>query len=175
MRQKEKSKGMLCDLPNINGNQLEQIVCEEILQFDVESSLINQKLKSLQKQTKQGASATQIALDSVKSQIQEKRVEIDNLIQILSQSEPSGKLYEYTSKKVEKLNQEIFRLKQEEFRLEKEAEVVGGFDQQFDIIYDALKCFARTFETSTTQEKSVFLRSIIEKIVWDGKEIHIFL
>lgn len=172
---KKKSKGMLCDLPNINGNQLDQIVCEEILQFDVEGSLIHQKLKSLQKQTKQGSSATQIALDSVKSQIQEKRAEIDHLIRILSQSEPSGKLYEYTSKKVEELDQEILKLKQEEFHLEKKVELVGGFDQQVDIIYDALKTFARTFETATTQEKRVFLRSIIEKIVWDGKEIHIFL
>lgn len=172
---KKKSKGTLCDLPNINGNQLDKIVCEEILRYDVEGSPINQQIQMMKKQTGSGMSVAQISFDAIQSQIQEKRNGIDNLIRVLSQADSGGKLFEYTAQKVEQLDKEILELKKEAFRLEKEIEEHGNINQQYGIILEALKAFSRTYQISTTQEKRAFLRSIIEKITWDGKEIHIFL
>lgn len=165
----------MCDLPNINGNQLDKIVCEEILKYEDEDSLIGRKLKSLQKQTKGGATLSQIALDTVQTQIQSKKDEIDKLIRILSQSDLRGSLLEYTSQKVDQLDRDILDLKKEAFRLEQEIEIKGSFAQQMDIIYGALRAFSENYHTSTVLEKRVFLRSIIEKVTWDGKDIHIFL
>lgn len=172
---KKKSRGTLCDLPNINGNQLDKIVCEEILKYEDEDSLIGRKLKSLKKQTKGAATSSQIALDTVQTQIQSKKDEIDKLIRILSQSDLRGSLLEYTSQKVDQLDRDILDLKKEAFRLEQEIEIKGSFAQQMDIIYGALRAFSENYHTSTVLEKRVFLRSIIEKVTWDGKDIHIFL
>lgn len=172
---KKKSKGTLCDLPNINGNQLDRIVCEEILKYEDDDSLIGQKLRALSRQTKGGASSSQISLETIRSQIESKKNEIDNLIHILGQSDSDGKLFEYTSQKVDQLDAEILELKKEAFRLEQEIEANTNFAQQTDILYGALKAFSQNFQTSTVLEKRAFLRSIIEKVTWDGKEIHIFL
>lgn len=172
---KKKSKGVQCDIPNINGNKLDQIVCEEILKYDVEGSLIHQKLQSLQKQMTKGGSMSQLALEAVRTKMKEKREEIDGLIRVLGQSSATGKLFAYTSQRVEELDQEIIKLKQEEFRLEQETTITGDYGRQVEIILDALKSFSKMFVRATVPEKRAFLRTIIEKIIWDGKEIHIFL
>lgn len=172
---KKKSKGELCNSPNINGNKLDQIVCEELLKYNVEGSLIHKKLAALQKQISKGGSTSRLALDSVRARIKEKQQEIGELISLLSKSKNTDKLYDYTSQRVDALDKEISDLKQEEFQLEQETAITGSFDQQVDIIYDALKNFSNAFDRATVPEKRVFLRSIIEKIIWDGKEIHIFL
>lgn len=172
---KKKSKGVQCDIPNINGNKLDQIVCEELLKYDNPDSLIYQKLATLQKQITKGGSVSGLALESIRAKMKQKHKEIDGLIHVLSQSAGTGKLFEYTSQKVETLDREITKLKQEEHRLEQETMLNGDYGQQVDIIYDALKSFRAVFTRSTIPEKRAFLRTIIEKIIWDGKEIHIFI
>lgn len=172
---KKKSKGTQCDVANINGNKLDQIVCEEILKYNDEGSLIHEKLITLKRQISKGGSVSQLALETVRAKIKEKHKEIDSLIHVLGQSGGTEKLFEYTSRRVEELDQEIVKLKQEEFRLEQETVLTGDYGQQVEIMYDALKSFERTFYSATIPEKRAFLRTIIEKIIWDGKEIHIFL
>lgn len=172
---KKKSKAANCNIPNINGNELDKVVCEEILKFDVEGSLVYEKLASLKKNLSNGGSVSQIALESVKKQIAEKKKQIDELIIVLGKSSNIEALFEHTSKMVEDLDQQLQQLKKEEFRLEEEVAITGDYDSQVGIIYDALKSFSKSFYTASVPEKRAFLRSVIEKIVWDGKEIHIFL
>lgn len=173
---KKKSKSMNCKIPNLSGNQLDKIVCEEILKFDVEGSLINAKLESLKKSLSNNGSLAQISLESIQAQIKDRKSQIDECLNLLIKSQSKdGKLYEYTEKKIESLDQELANLRKEEYKLIQEIEMSSNYDDQVDIIFDALKTFSRTFHTAPTPDKRAFLRSIIEKIEWDGKNIHIFL
>lgn len=51
----------------------------------------------------------------------------------------------------------------------------SDFDKQIAIMENALHSFANSFEQAAIPERRAFFRSIIKEIVWDGKEINIFL
>ncbi|MDR1706204.1 MAG: recombinase family protein [Clostridiales bacterium] len=172
---KKKSKGHNCQTPNINGNELDKAVCEEILKYDESGSLINAKLQQLKQSLTNTGSVSQISLNNVRSQIKERKAQIDDCLNLLVRSQgKESKLYEYTEKKIEELDKELTGLQKEEFKLIQEVELSDNYGNQIDIIYDALKSFASTFYVASASDKRAFLRSIIEKIEWDGKNIHIF-
>jgi len=175
---KKKSKSKNCNIPNINGNELDKIVCDEILKFDVEGSQINSKLLSLKNSLSSGGSLTQITLEAVRTQIKEKKDLIDDLIITLAKSRDKDEndvVYNHVNEKLKELDKQLRELSKEEYRLSQEIESSGNFENQVDVIYEALKNFSGFFYTASTQDKRAFLRSIIEKIEWDGRNIHIFL
>lgn len=175
---KKKSKSNNCEIPNINGNELDKIVCEEILKYDIEGSQINSKLLGLKNSLSSGGSLTQITLDAVRTQLREKRELVDDLIFTLAKSrnkEGNDVIYNHVNEKLKEIDKQITELSKEEFRLTQEIEASGNFENQVDVIYGALKNFSSFFFTASTQDKRAFLRSIIEKIEWDGRNIHIFL
>jgi site-specific DNA recombinase len=172
---KKKSKGECCNIPNINGNTLDKLVCSEILKYNVEGSHVYEKLKTLKNNISAGRSTSQIALDAVRAQIANHKSQIDQLIMLLAISNEDELLYRHISNSVEKLDEQIKLLQTEEIRLSEEVSIKGDYRQQLEIVFDSLSCFANAFNTSSVHERRSFLRSIIEKIIWDGKEIHIFL
>ena len=173
--QKKKTKGQLCNAPNLNGNKLDQIVCGEILKFEDTDSKISQKLAELKKRVSKGFNGSQSELNFVQKQIKAKNDEIDSLIQVLGRSGSSSKLFEYTSCKVKELDQQITELKSKELELTQRTNTTSDFDKQIAIMENALHSFANSFEQAAIPERRAFLRSIIKEIVWDGKEINIFL
>ena len=44
-----------------------------------------------------------------------------------------------------------------------------------EVLLDQLSSFRSLFDTLTVLEKREYLRMILDKVVWDGEEAHIFI
>ena len=172
---KRKSKKGKCDCTNINGNQLDDKVCEEILKFRQGNSEIGRKLAALKAGLQNGSSATEKQLQSSQKRMVDKQGEINGLIRTLSKEPDDSALYTHTKSRVDELDKEIHELKKQCFELEQELQTSTDYDFQVEKITRALQTFHSTFELASVQDKRDFLKSIIERIEWDGENIHIFL
>lgn len=173
---KKKSKSENCKVPNLNGNELDKIICDELLKYDIEGSPINLKLKSLKRSLSNSGSLAQLSLDNVRAQLKDRKSQIDDCLNLLIRSQgKESTLYDYTAKKIDELDNDLAELRKEECKLIQETEVTENYDDQIDIIFDALKSFVNSFKIASTPDRRIFLRSIIEKIEWDGHNVHIFL
>ena len=48
-------------------------------------------------------------------------------------------------------------------------------DIEFDLLRDRLSYFSESFDTMSVEEKRSTLRMLIDRIVWDGENIHLYL
>ena len=172
---KRKSKRVKCDCSNINGNQLDQIVCEELLSYQKEGSGIAQKLTMLKSRLDNGGSEAQRTMRDIDKRIADKEAEIDKRIEMLSQADKDSVLFKRVERQVDELDKSIRVLKQERFQLEQEQEESIDYEARVEQIFRALQTFRSTFNLASIADKRDFLRSVIERIEWDGEKIHIFL
>ena len=172
---KVKSKKGQCKCPNINGNELDKKVCKEILSYREESSIIAQRLTSLKSKLENRNSEVEYEIKRIDTQIATNQRKIKKLIDVLSESKEKDAFSVHTREQVNAFDEENTRLKQERFQLEQSLEVSNDYDVQVDTIVTALNTFAGTFHTASVSDKRDFLKSIIERIEWDGNDIHIFL
>ena len=56
-----------------------------------------------------------------------------------------------------------------------EGKHIQGDRQQMEVLLDQLSSFRSLFDTLTVLEKREYLRMILDKVVWDGEEAHIFI
>jgi site-specific DNA recombinase len=172
---KRKSKKVKCDCLNVNGNQLDEIVCAELLKYNDEGSDIAGKLSALKSKLDSGESQTHRRLKDIEKRIADKQAEIEQLISVLSKSDEDSALFTHTKHQVDELDKSIRDLKQERFQLEQDLEESGDYEAQIEQISRALQTFRSTFDLAPVHDKREFLRSIIERIEWDGQNMNIFL
>ena len=81
----------------------------------------------------------------------------------------------YTTKEVERLDGEIKTLQNELTELSFLGEENLERQQQVDNIIKSIKRLKDCFDTLTAVEKRDYMRQIIDRIEWDGKNAHIFI
>ena len=52
---------------------------------------------------------------------------------------------------------------------------IQGEKQQIEFLMEQLSSFQNLFDTLSVPEKREYLRMIIDKVVWDGEQAHIFI
>ena len=172
---RRKSKKSRCSIANLNGNTLDKMVCNEILQFDIDGTWMKEKLSFLRQQMKSGGSISQVEINALKERLEGIERDKETCFNVFSTSNVSSEMVEMANEKMKKLGQEKVEIDKRLFQLEEERKLSVDFGNQVDIITDALKHFRSTFYTASIHDKRLLLRAIIEKIEWDGKDIHIFL
>ena len=72
---------------------------------------------------------------------------------------------ERVNSRITELDKELASMKEEKARLQKDV----------NIIADRLSSFKDNFHTLTIEEKRTLIKLMVKKIVWDGKDLHIFI
>lgn len=172
---KERSRKSKCTMKNVNGNVLDKLICDEILKFNQPKSTVGRQLDKLMKQSNQAAEDNSARLTDLQKQIDAKQKMISNLIEALAGSEDSAAMLSYTTKEVERLDGEIKALQNEAAELSFLGEENLERHRQVDNIIKSLKHFKDCFDTLTVVEKRDYMRQVIDRIEWDGKNAHIFI
>lgn len=172
---KDMTHGEKCSVPNVQGNTLDELVCREVLRYTEENSDIHRMLKEAMERMDDTKEETVTGADLLEQEIQKRKKEIQNLISVLAKSGGEEDFIQQIEKEIRKLNEECASLERERAESGEEGKNIQGDRQQMEVLLEQLSGFRRLFDTLTVPEKREYLRMILDKVVWDGEEAHIFI
>lgn len=171
---KEKTKKKACSNRNINGDELDKLVLDEIFAYDVDGSNVNNQLKELKRKINQVDNDIHIRTKSLNEQKRENEMSIKNLIKALA----SG-ASEFT---ISEINIQIEELKKANELIDEELKSLSDKDSVHSQLHISLKTMEEAmlylknnFKDISIENKREFIKKIIQKIVWDGENVHIFI
>ena len=163
---KERSHGTVCSMKNCNGNTLDAKIIEEIRKLSADK----ETLAKLLAQTKKVISGSKEGYEAELALLREKHAETEDRIKRLveSLSVASDTSAKYV---MEQIETQQLRLAE----LEALTEQSRMLHQEFAFHQEMIESFASTVDSATLEEKRRLLRTIVKKVVWDGKNAYVYL
>lgn len=171
---KEESKRHLCNIKNMNGNELDALICEEIKKLSQDDSVFIKQLKKAKTLIQAGGSDYEVQIKGLEDKIAENEKMIQDSIPALIRAK-GGASYDYINLEIERLHQENASYQE---RIEEIKCLVSDYDlpdSQFDILRDMVQSFGLTVDNMSVEEKRAAIRSVVRKVTWDGEEVHVYL
>lgn len=172
---KDMTHGEKCSVPNVQGNTLDELVCREVLRYTEENSNIQQMLQKAIESIEDNKDEKVTPADLLEREIQKRKKEVQNLISTLAKSGGDEQFISQIEQEVLRLNRECASLEEEKAELGEEGADIHGDRQQLAFLLEQFSSFQKLFDTLSVPEKREYLRMILDKVVWDGEEAHIFL
>ena len=163
----------LCGCPNINGKQADEIVCRRLIEYGRGDAGIYKMLGRLCLEWREQIGEN--PLHRIDLRLNRCSDEIDNLLNTLSQGGLSDAFIQSVNTRVAALDKERKALAEEKNRLQASAGAGKRWEAQEKQAADALSNLKDNFQTLSVPEKRTFLRLLTRKIVWDGKDLHVFM
>lgn len=173
--QKDHTHGVGCQNKNVHGNTLDDAVCEEIMKIADPDQGVLPLLEELKKKI---ASSDDEILSEKQLFIQErekKKEQIGNLIHSMKKMELDSVSVGYIKDEIAKLDGECRELDKKIEAADEGSQGKSEIMEQLEEAASWLTDFRRLFWNMNLQKKRDFLRSVIEKVVWDGELAHIYL
>lgn len=172
---KDKTHGEKCDVVNVPGNDLDQIVCEELFRYVQPDSQVGRMLQELKNTI--GNSRREIADEQnlIRKAIEEKENNIDGLIATVAQPGRSPEFIAHIDDEIAKLSRECMELKKKLGNFDKEKDSFDTQIDQADLLVSELKSFEKLFWKLSVPQKREYLRLLLDRVVWDGENAHIFI
>ncbi len=172
---KDMTHGEKCSVSNVQGNTLDELVCSEVLRYTEENSNIHKMLEKVMERMKDTRDEKVSAGELLEQEIQKKKKEVQNLISVLAKSGGNQEFISQIEEEIIKLNRDCAQLEREKAEAGDEGLYIQSDRQQIEMLLSQLSSFQNLFETLSVPEKREYLRLILDKVVWDGEEAHIFI
>ena len=163
----------ICDCQNINGQQTDDMVYDYLMDYTNENSNIYKLLEKL-KQNIQSQEQTN-PLEEIETKIKNHNEEMDSLIDSIAKNKHGEKFIQRVDVKITELDKELSELIKERDKLKEKAILFNEKEVQLDMIVKALSSLKNNFNILSIYEKRILIKILVEKIVWDGRDLHIFL
>ena len=170
---KERSHGTVCAMKNCNGNTLDAKIIEEIRKLSADKETLTRLLA----QTKKVISGSKEGYDAELALLREKHAETEDRIKRLveSLSVASDTSAKYVMEQIDTLHQESETQQLRLAELEALTEQSRMLHQEFAFHQEMIESFASAVDSATLEEKRRLLRTIVKKVVWDGKNAYVYL
>jgi len=173
---KEKTLGCNCNVKRANGNELDKAVCEQIKMLAADKSAFMKKLDEMKKCVKSDTEETVNRIEALRKSYAENETEILGLVKALAKAEERGDVsYEYINRRIAELHEINGNLNNQIAEWEQLSENRALSGLQFDILRDTVIDFGKSYDTMTVEQKRIAIRMCVERVVWDGLNVHIFL
>ncbi len=173
-KRKEHSQGSQCGQKNISGNLLDAAIMEEIKGLTEDKAAFLRQLEKGRQFHTGDRTEYDTKLDDLRKQSAdiEKKVTalVDSLVELDSaaaKNQVAKRIDELTAQK-ETLQARITELEGLTAQNELSAE-------EFDILTQMLSSFRTTIDLLSIEEKRAAIRTIVQKVVWDGTLAHVVL
>ena len=170
---KERSRGHVCNMKNCNGNTLDAKIIEEIRKLSADKETLTRLLA----QTKKVISGSKEGYDAELALLREKHAETEDRIKRLveSLSVASDTSAKYVMEQIDELHRESETQQARLSELEALTEQSRMLHQEFAFHQEMIESFANAVDSATLEEKRRLLRTIVKKVVWDGKNAYVYL
>lgn len=171
---KEKTKRCQCQMKNVDGPVLDKLVCDAVLNYDVNGSMINEQLKELQATLcVDNRKTTEIS--NLDKQIQIIQSQIKTLINNLMKSNETDAIYNYIKDEIAIQDEKLKQLQSQKKSTVDDNNIAEHYREQYDFIKETLCSFKQSFKQLTVQQKREYLRLVISRVEWNGEQADIFL
>lgn len=170
---KEKSRRAKCNISRPNGNEIDRLVCEEVKKLAENSSDFIKKIKQGIRSINYNNESYQEKLKSIRHSKEKYEKQIKNLVINLSKEDNSA-TNKYILEEINSLDSKIKSLNEQEqeyMRLESNNTIS---EDEFEVMAEMLSNTAKTIDDMTVEQKRNALRCIINKVIWDGENAHIY-
>lgn len=163
----------LCSIQNLNGIKTDEFVCDYLKGYlKVDKSIIQLLEENKEKLKKSDKSEDIVKIDH---SILSNQKKIDNLIAFLTKDGVSEATFQSINKQVSELSNNIAELKKQKAEYEEEIQAYHDEDFNIEVIVSALAYFKECFNDLTIHDKRLIIQAVVEKIVWDGENLNIFI
>ena len=173
-KMKDRSRRERCNRRNVSGNILDAAIIDQIRSLaDHDSSFITQLAKSREFYTGKREQYEK-QLEDLRAEFSENEKTIDGLIDSLGMVGDSI-AKPRVLKRIEELtevNREIGN------RIHELEELVNSnvlSDAEFDLLRQMLSVFRTSIDSMSVEEKRAAIRTVVQKVVWDGVNAHVVL
>lgn len=171
---KERSRCHCCKGKNANGNTLDRAIVEEIKKLSEDSSEFMQHLEQSKKALAGNRETYEEQIEKLTGELAENKKEIKRLVSTLAKS--SGTSAEaYIVRQIDELHQKGEGLRSRIEEMEQLAAGHGMSSLEFDVFRQMLSSFEETMDAMTVEQKRAAIRTCIQKVVWNGEEVHVYL
>ena len=173
-KMKERSKGSRCKQHNAHGNLLDEMIVDQLKEMAEDRSSFVAQLENCRQHYIGNRDQYETELSDLRKKIVENGKIASGLLDTLGMASSSfvrdqllGRIDELGSE-----NQEIEKRIRELEGLISE----HGLDAwEFDLLRDQMLRFRANINVMTVQEKRDAIRSVVRKVIWDGKNAHVVL
>ncbi len=171
---KERSRRELCNVRNANGNLLDAAICEQVKHLADHSSDFMKQLEKAKSAHAGNHSEFETKLSTLRKEQTETQRKINALIDSLADFGDSTAAV-HLKKRIEELNGQDAALSSRIRELESLTDngVLGGIE--FDVMRQLLTVFHDNIDDMTVTQKRAAIRTVVRKVVWDGKVAHVVL
>ena len=162
-----------CDCQNLGGRQTDDLVCGYLMQYADGAPGIRRPLEKLKRVLQGQRPVSRETL--IDEKIKKCSGEIDNLIRTLSHGNLGPAFIERVNARITELDSELFSLKEERLQLQKDGRVEAVRAVRAAELAAASLSFKDHIHLLSVTEKRAFIRLIAGKIIWDGRDLHVYV
>ncbi|CCQ95964.1 Resolvase, N-terminal domain protein [[Clostridium] ultunense Esp] len=169
---KEKSKREKCNIKNIKGNDLDNLVISEIKKLPYQGIFLSEEMKKNKNKIINTKNNFPSEIDMLEASIEYNNEAIANLVNSLSQGQNSNAT-KYIIEQINELDKKNKNIKKRLVCLEKESKSSKLKANSKEIADDININFCYMVDTMNPVRKRYLIRAVIDKIIWDGENIKI--
>lgn len=171
---KERSQRAACNNKNANGNAMDTEVIEQIKTLAKDNDTFITQLEQSRKLFTGNRETYGKQLTSMKQKKAEIEQKIEGLVDTLADLS-DGAAKNHVAKRIEQLSQESIDIRSQIHELENLTSQNTLSDIEFDIMRRLLTIFKDSIDEMSVEQKRTAVRTIIQKVVWDGENAHVIL
>lgn len=173
-KRKELSQGSQCGQRNISGNLLDAAIIEEIKGLTEDKATFLHQLEKGKQFHTGDRTEYNTKLDGLRKQSADVEKKITALVDSLAELD-SAAARNQVAKRIEELNSQKESLAAKITELEGLTAQHALSGEEFDLLAQLLSVFRTTIDLLSVEEKRAAIRTIVQKVVWDGNLAHVVL
>lgn len=171
---KERSHGQCCNMCNVSGNLMDQAVVEEVKKLSEDSGEFLRQLEQGKKMIAGDQEGYNAQMEGLQRALAENEQKIQGLVSAVGKA--AGTSAEaYILRQIDALHETGERLRGRRKELGQYTAGPVFADAEFDLLRQMLASFGVTIDAMSVEEKRAAIRTCIQKIVWDGENVHLYL
>lgn len=170
---KEKSNCKCCNMKNPNGNLIDQEIMGAVVRLSEDQTVFTKRMDSLKKLIHDNNNVDHTELDRLKRKINENEKEISVLVKTLTKVSESP-THQYVLRQIEQNHKNIENLKSQLATLLEVQSDPWYLQQDLSMLTNQIISWKECFRKATIEWKRIAVRSMIDRIVWDGENLHLY-
>lgn len=171
---KEKSHKKLCAIKNANGNELDRLVVEEIKRLSESESALGVKLRTDIKSAGLAVQDIQTEEELIREKIVVNDQSIKKLVDTLPDTENTA-ASKYLIARINELDSQNKEFKARLVEIHEEMDSTKENESYLQTVSTLLSSFSASVDTLSISELRGLLRSIVERIEWNGTDVRLEL
>lgn len=168
-RNKNQSR-LLCKTRNVRADKLDKEVLSKIINLDSKDNILYKLLEESRKTS--SVNTIDEEIKSIERQINKNKNDIDKLTIKLIEIDKQN-VIKIVEDKINKLDIEINNLNKKLIQLKNKEMNKHNKEINIDIIKENIKYLSENIDLLTLEEKRRIVKSVIEKVIWDGEKYKI--